>query len=149
MISHEPDIGRKGLGFVRFKLHTFLTCLDIFMLVLFGTFCCCAQDACQHEVYWTPLLATVAIYQGHWTGHVKSPEYVVRRCQNFELWIKTVALLHNISSYIILYTIYYQTNHLMQCGFCNALQQLGGGQRPDRHPGWKCRSKGSHDRMRL
>ena len=41
MTSHEPDIhrkDRKGLGFVRFKLHTFLTCLEPFILVSFGTF---------------------------------------------------------------------------------------------------------------
>ena len=46
MISHEPDIRRKGLGFVRFKLHIFLKCLEPFILVSFGTFCCCALRFC-------------------------------------------------------------------------------------------------------
>ena len=44
MISHEPDIRRKGPGFVKsvdgfdVKFRTFSTCLETFLLVLFGTF---------------------------------------------------------------------------------------------------------------
>ena len=170
MTSHEPDIRRKGLGFVRFKLHNTPYILDMepFILVSFGTFCCCALRFCARfrqlrmlanmkfigNLFLRQLLSIKVI------GQATSSHTDVARRWNLELSIKTVHCtksvypLYNIRIYIYLvyyidmiYMIIYQI--LPNKPPDANLECLEGGQGPDRHQGWKCTSERSHDRMCL